>query len=76
MVRFQEGIKIKLLEIGTSIEVKCRKAVESKMGGEQENSSKQANKQRKQGKNSEEHKVLYALPGSYSVKNDTAILKK
>jgi len=32
MVRFQEGIKIKLLEIGTSIEVKCRKAVESKMG--------------------------------------------
>ena len=31
MVRFQEGIKIKLLELGTSIDVKCKKMVESKL---------------------------------------------
>jgi hypothetical protein len=31
MVRFQEGIKIKLLELGTSIDVKCKKAVESRL---------------------------------------------
>jgi SMC interacting uncharacterized protein involved in chromosome segregation len=31
MVRFQEGIKIKLLELGTSIDVKCKKVVESKL---------------------------------------------
>jgi hypothetical protein len=44
---------------------------------DQENSSKQANKQKKLGaKNSVEPKVLYALPGSYSVQNDTAKLKK
>ena len=46
MVRFQEGIKIKLLEIGTSIDVKCRKVVESRLN-DQENSSKQANKPKK-----------------------------
>jgi len=31
MVRFQEGIKMKLLEIGTSIDVKCKKVVESRL---------------------------------------------
>jgi hypothetical protein len=46
MLRFQESIKIKLLEVGTSIEVKCKKAVETKITAmDQENNNKASNKQ-------------------------------
>ncbi len=42
-------MKIKLLEIGTSIDVKCKKVIESKLATieNQENSSKASNKPKK-----------------------------